>query len=142
MSFRPHFLFALSGFFFGGLAFTSLTERAHAYEGPRVSAGALPNAHIYVQCSNTSPTVFWTNTQSDAFVITDLWMTSSASNSAHGRLYVDGSQLVRMAAPANDVSLFQTDTGLLIESGQSLSCDRLSSYTIELTIIGYYAHTP
>ena len=142
MSFRLQFLFAVAGCSIAGLAFIGVTERAHAYDGPRISSGALPNDHIYVQCSNTTPNVFWTNTQSDAFVITDLWMTSSASNSAHGRLYVDGNQIVRMAAPANDVSLFQTDTGLLVESGQSLSCDRLSSYSIELTIIGYYAHTP
>ena len=142
MSFRHPLFYGFICLVIACTAVTSVTEHAHAYEGPRVSTGTLPNAHIYVQCSNTTPTVFWTNTQSDAFVITDLWMTSSASNSAHGRLYVDGNQLVRMAAPANDVSLFQTDTGLIIQSGQSLSCDRLSSYTIELTIIGYYAHTP
>lgn len=120
----------------------AVTLNAHAFDGPRVSMGALPNAHIYAQCSSGSPNVFWTNAQADSFVITDLWMTSNTSSYAHGRLYLDGNPLVRMAAAANDVSQFQSKTGIVVESGQSLSCDRLSSYTIELTIIGYYAHTP
>lgn len=119
-----------------------IQSSAKAFEGPRVSMATLPNVHIYNICSNTSPTNFFTNNNTSTLIITDVWMAASTSYYAHGRLYLDGSPLVRMVAPENDIRMLQTKTGIAIESGQTLSCDRLSSYSIELTLVGYYAHTP
>ncbi len=137
-----HILFAIiTGiglYLFGVLS----SEQARAYEGPKVSSGNLPNKHIYAACTDGSPTDFFTNTEAETFVITDLWMASQvAGSNSSARIYMDGQPLVRISAQQQAISL-NSRTGIAVLNGQTLSCDRLSSYGTEVTIIGYYAHTP
>ena len=118
------------------------SEQALAYEGPKVSSGTLPNKHIYAACTSSSPTDFFTNTETETFVITDIWMASQvAGYNSSSRLYIDGQPLVRVSA-ATAATAINSTTGIAVLSGQTLSCDRLSSYGTEVTLIGYYAHTP
>ena len=108
----------------------------------KVSSGTLPNKHIYAACTDGSPTDFFTNTEAETFVITDLWMASQvAGSNSSARIYMDGQPLVRISAQQQAISL-NSRTGIAVLNGQTLSCDRLSSYGTEVTIIGYYAHTP
>ena len=46
-----------------------------------------------------SPTDFFTNTEAETFVITDIWMASQvAGYNSSSRLYIDGQPLVRVSS--------------------------------------------
>ena len=104
--------------------------------------GSLPNKHIYATCVDSSPTDFFTNSETETFVITNIWIASQvAGYNSSARNYINGQPLVRVSAQQQAVSI-QSRTGIAVLNGQTLSCDRLSSYGTEVTIIGYYTHTP
>ena len=124
-------------------SFWYLGSGASAFSGPQVSSGSLPVHQVYVNCSNGSPTDFFTNNSADTFVITEIWMGPNvAGYQGHSRLYLDGTRVLRLAVNAHESKDLQTRSGIAVNSGQTLSCDRLYSWGVEVTLIGYYAHTP
>ena len=133
----------LIGFLVLSFGVWHFNDGAKAFSGPQVSTGNLPVHHIHTSCTNGSPVDFFTNSNAASFLITEIWVGTSSSNSTgHSRLYLDGSPLVRLAAPGDSTHVLHTQSGIAVTNGQTLSCDRQSSWGVEMTVIGYYAHTP
>ena len=133
----------LIGFLVLSFGMWHINDGAKAFSGPQVSTGNLPVHHLHTTCTNGSPINFFTNSNAASFLITEIWLGTTSSNSTgHSRLYLDGSPLVRLAVPGDESTVLHTQSGIAVSSGQTLSCDRQSSWGVEMTVIGYYAHTP
>ena len=121
-------LFGIAAIIFGfGYAIRGL-QPAHAITGPMVSMGSNPIESHYFICNNANVTVFTNNTASD-YVMTDIMMYSGV-----GQLKVD--QQVVMLSGSNQ----HLQSGIIVESGQTLTCTNYSGGPA-MTVSGYYIHS-
>lgn len=106
-------------------------QPAYALNGPSVSMGSNPIEHHYTVCNGqNNGAILLTNNNTSDFIITDIMVTNQSFS-----LKIDGQDIAHLSAMEG---VHNFVSGLKVISDQVLSCWGNSN----ITIAGYYAHTP